>query len=438
MRKNAYKYCILVFLFMTLFTHLNVFAGAYPQEGQLKGIPCLPEFTDTEFNSAKVRINIFGESWCKYCRDLEKEFPQILYASFQKEQVAVRIWDIEELEVKSYYNRCMKVWDLSSGARDSYPIIIINDSDFYCGYDASIRDSMLKDIKALLDSKPLPYGGNINPYFKTNSNKNDNNSFISNVFSNFFKRTSTESINSGGSIMRAAVFFLAGMVDGINPCALSMLLFFIMAMINTNREKTNILLLGVLFAAGTFIAYFLSGLGLISAIKQLYLIKYLPPILYGVAILFTFVFTILNFKDAYHAKRQNLKNIVLQLPQKNKKFVHDMIKKISKSNFKYPASFILGFCIILSELLCTGQIYLAAMIALNNVNGFMQKLYLFIFNIGFIIPVLIATCIIDKTKEITTSSEVLLNKLWVIKAITGIIMALLGSYIVYQFFLFLK
>lgn len=239
------------------------------------------------------------------------------------------------------------------------------------------------------------------------------------------------------SIANSLLFLMSGVIDGINPCALSMLLFFIMIMAKTNHKNTNVLVLGILFASGTFVAYFFSGIGALRFIKELSFTKYLPFILNGIAIVYSFTFAALNFKDAFYSKRFDLANVTLQLPSKNKKLIHDLIKRFSDNRLKSLAAFALGFLVTLAELLCTGQVYLAAIIALSNFSGFVQGFYLLVFNIGFIIPILIITAIIHLTKETMDMTDVLLDKLWVIKIITGVLMLGFGIYVLLNFISFL-
>ena len=102
---------------------------------------------------------------------------------------------------------------------------------------------------------------------------------------------------------------------------------------------------------------------------------------------------------------------------------------MTSNTFKYISSFILGFLVTLSELLCTGQIYMTTIVTLYQFDKFLRNFYLLIFNIGFIIPILIITVAFYKTKEIMSVSDTLFNKLWIIKIITGILMLVLGAYI---------
>jgi len=74
-------------------------------------------------------------------------------------------------------------------------------------------------------------------------------------------------IASGGTL--GLVVTLAGLIDGINPCALSVLIFFITAISPTLKEKKAILIGGIGFTVGSFLAYFMVGLGLLWFIQSL-------------------------------------------------------------------------------------------------------------------------------------------------------------------------
>lgn len=224
------------------------------------------------------------------------------------------------------------------------------------------------------------------------------------------------------------VLLAAGLTDGINPCALSMLFFFLIFILSNKAEKSNVLIVGFLFAAGSFVSYFLMGLGLIQAIRYARYIKFLNIAILAVASLAAFVLAYLNILDAINARKNKIKNIVLKLPSGNKEFIHNLIKRAVQFKFKYFVSFAGGFLVTLSELLCTGQIYLITIISLQRYDDFSKMFYLTVFNIGFVTPVIILGILVYKGKEIMSMSDILLTKMWIIKLITALMMMILGSY----------
>lgn len=220
------------------------------------------------------------------------------------------------------------------------------------------------------------------------------------------------------------IVFIAGIIDGINPCALSMLLFFITFTAANDSKGTNILLIGTMFAIGTFTAYFLSGIGLLKVIRLGKYITNFHIVIYSLTAILALILAYLNIKDAINAKKYNIGDIKLQLPSKNKEFIHNLIKRLTQYKLKYLVSLILGFLVTLSELLCTGQVYLTTMIAIYKFDSITRILYLTVFNIGFIFPILIISVLIYKGREVMDMTDVLFTKLWIIKVITAIIMSI--------------
>lgn len=233
--------------------------------------------------------------------------------------------------------------------------------------------------------------------------------------------------NPEGSI-GLLILLIAGMIDGINPCALSMLFFFLIFILSIKDKKSSIFLVGVMFAAGTFLSYFLAGLGLLKVMYFARYVKYLNIVLLGLTVLLAFVFAYFNIADAINAKKDNLKDIKLQLPSKNKEFIHNLIRKIAVFKYRYPVAFLGGFLVTLSELLCTGQIYLVTIMSIQMEQGIIRILHLLVFNIGFIIPILILSYLVHKGREVISMSEAVLEKMWIIKLTTAVIMLILGSY----------
>ena len=229
-----------------------------------------------------------------------------------------------------------------------------------------------------------------------------------------------------GKDLNVIIIIVAGIIDGINPCALSMLLFFITFSLANDSENTNIILLGIMFAIGTFISYFLAGLGIL---KVIYFGKYITNfhiVIYSFTAIIAFLLTYLNIKDAISAKKYDIGNIKLQLPNKNKAFIHNTIKKFANLRFKYLVSLLLGFIVTVSELLCTGQVYLATMVTIHKLDAGLRIAYLFIFNLGFIFPIIVISFIINKGKEVMDMTDLLFNKLFIIKYITAAIMLIFG------------
>ena len=57
---------------------------------------------------------------------------------------------------------------------------------------------------------------------------------------------------------------LTGLIDGINPCAMAILLFFITFLFTIRKRRAAIARMGLVYIACVYIVYFLVGLGVTS------------------------------------------------------------------------------------------------------------------------------------------------------------------------------
>lgn len=184
--------------------------------------------------------------------------------------------------------------------------------------------------------------------------------------------------------------FLAGLIDGINPCAFTTLLFLISTLALLGKTRKELIIIGLSYTSAIFICYFLIGLGIFNTLRvsTIYfpisqIIKYL---LFAVLI----ILSVVSFYDFYLIKSNRADKILLQLPKYFKDKIHKNIRKYRKMKGLMLSSFALGFIISLFELACTGQVYfptIAYMLQVTNVKKGLQLLT--IYNIGFILPILI-------------------------------------------------
>ncbi len=193
----------------------------------------------------------------------------------------------------------------------------------------------------------------------------------------------------------------AGLLDGINPCAFAVIVFFITYLIFfLNRTKTEVFLTGLSFIIGVFIAYFLLGIGLGKVLGNVIRISVVAKIFYIVTGAVMFVFSLYSFRDAAALKKLDAgekDKVMLQLPDFLKRFIHDIIRKQAKLRGFVIIALITGFIVSFLELACTGQIYLPTILYIMQVSQttnspnlmlnatFMLLLYCFMFVLPLII-----------------------------------------------------
>ncbi len=155
-----------------------------------------------------------------------------------------------------------------------------------------------------------------------------------------------------------ATVALAGLVDGINPCALAALIFLISFLSFAKRGPREILATGLLFAAGVFAAYFAVGLGMFRGLQELSGFTLASKLLYPVMATGTLVLTILSLRDYLLARADRAREMTLKLPRKLLGLSHATIRRLIGGPWFMALAFVAGMAISMLELLCTGQVYL--------------------------------------------------------------------------------
>ncbi|WP_129723729.1 cytochrome c biogenesis protein [Xylanivirga thermophila] len=227
--------------------------------------------------------------------------------------------------------------------------------------------------------------------------------------------------------------FATGLLNGINPCSLSMLLFFLSILINADQ---NVMQLGILYCTGKFIMYLFLGICLYEALSYID-ISTVEKVVKILMITIIFIMAGGNIMDYVAAKHQKYDKIKMQLPKHFRKWNHNLLKKVmSPKNTKMLGiiAFTMGALISIGEFLCTGQIYLASIVyMINGAQGIINIKILccfIVYCIAFVAPLLLLTYAIYKGKEIFEVSEFVRAKLPAIKLVNAIFFILFGIWII--------
>lgn len=216
------------------------------------------------------------------------------------------------------------------------------------------------------------------------------------------------------------VIMLSGLIDGINPCALSMLILLIG--IVTKTDKKNVIYVGVSYASGTFLAYFFIGLNIFKVMEIASKISWLIIVMYISIICMSLFIIYLNTKDFINIKKGKVENIKNQLSNNQKSKIYKYINKLTDSKYIVFYGFVLGIILTLLEFTCTGQVYIPTLsYMINSGEGVLPYIYLFAYNIMFIMPLIIVCIVTYITKETNKVMNLLYDKLGYIKLITNLI-----------------
>ena len=223
----------------------------------------------------------------------------------------------------------------------------------------------------------------------------------------------TPSVSGNQTDIPILLIIGAGLLDGINPCAFAVLVLLLGYLMSVD-SKRKMVIGGLVYTAAVFIFYYLAGLLLASSVQMLNIAEYFSKF----AGILSISFGLLMLKGVFFPG----KGPILAIPESQKPRIDRWMKKGT-----YPSIFVLGVLVGMFELPCTGGIYLAiiSMISLQTeIAG--GLFYLLIYNIAFIIPliiILIAVCYGMAPEKV---NEWRLEKRVLLRSIVGVIMIILG------------
>lgn len=215
---------LLAFVIFFIGVRVNVFAE---DSGLLTNLKNVPIYTNEEFNKAPIRLEIFTASWCSRCARLKPELPEIIYKKYHKEQVAMRIYQIDDGTAAPHLMDLENKVNIPAAAKGSVPSIFINETYYYAGYDSDISKKLLEDIDAIINGRKVPNGGNITVNTGDKTEKNG----VSDNGSGTMEKRLTKAFN----------IFMSGLGDSINfylilLCYLSYIYFI------DNKKKRKLLI----------------------------------------------------------------------------------------------------------------------------------------------------------------------------------------------------
>lgn len=188
---------------------------------------------------------------------------------------------------------------------------------------------------------------------------------------------------------RALGLFIAGTVDGLNPCAISSLIFMLGLLASARVKGSRLAMAGVFFCLSSFITYFLLGLGLLESLKALAAFGYLRLWINRIMALALLLMALLSFRDAFRFKKGGkVEDLSLKLPEFLRNRIKTMARKEIRTQPVIWAAFILGFLVTLIESVCTGQLYVPTLAWMVKTSPVQERAWglLALYNLGFILP----------------------------------------------------
>ena len=226
----------------------------------------------------------------------------------------------------------------------------------------------------------------------------------------------------GPSVISASMIVISGLVDGVNPCAFALLVFFLSFLTGLRRTRRNVLWLGLAYIAGLFVVYLAVGLGILNTIS-----------FFGVEHLFGRLGALLmvlmgihNLRDAFSWEGELMRFPRLGIPT---------VKTLANRG-ALPAALILGGFVSMGEFACSGGVYVGILVLLSSEARFWEGVgYLVLYNLVFIMPLLFVLLLGTRAETLARIDRWRVRRRRQMKAIGGIFMILLGFFTYYWVFL---
>ena len=335
----------------------------------------------------------FHEPRCLSCLEVEESG---VLSALEEDGVPVRWVHVDEQDFDSVY---MFTAFLSTyGSDDDYPIIFAGD-DYYAGASTIIE---AYESGAIHESARNPLREVSEPV----------------------------SLRGWGGLVTVLV---AGLLDGVNPCAIAMLLMFI-SILGFMKSKKMLMIVSASYIGGVLITYFLVGFGLLRFLSSAFMTNVLAQIgdvLYmGFGALAVFLFLI-TFYDFWVTRQEAYDKVKNQLPSRIKEFNRRIMERLTevlkdenpsvkKTFYTFSIPFLIGIIVGVTEAACTGQIYFFILVGLHTINPTLGIIYLIIFNLLFILPLIIIAIVAIRSKNVMAVSNFFRENLSLIKILTAL------------------
>lgn len=202
---------------------------------------------------------------------------------------------------------------------------------------------------------------------------------------------------SSGSRITFPLITAAGIVDGINPCAIGMILLLLGYIIVFARQPEKILKLGGLYIATVYLTYLAIGLFFYRSVEFLNFTSYRPIFdrFLGAVLLLA---GLLNLKDFFFPDR----GFTLEIPQKARPALLKLVEKAS-----WPTTIVLGILVTLLETPCSLPIYVGTATILNHsrFSWPIVLIYFLYYNFLFVLPLIIILILVWRGREMVTLKD---------------------------------
>lgn len=186
---------------------------------------------------------------------------------------------------------------------------------------------------------------------------------------------------------------VAGLIDGINPCAISTLVFFMSLLAVAKVRSRKLIFLGISFCLASFLTYLALGFGLFRVLHLFAGFTALRGAIEKVLAVILLILAGLSFRDAFRFRKSGRSgDVTLQLSTGMKKRIHGVMHRGLGNTSVILGGLLVGIAVTALESVCTGQVYVPTLILILKDSAFSEVrawLLLLLYNLMFILPLVL-------------------------------------------------
>jgi cytochrome c biogenesis protein CcdA len=186
---------------------------------------------------------------------------------------------------------------------------------------------------------------------------------------------------------------IAGLLDGMNPCAISTLVFFMSLLAVSRVRNRQLLAVGISFCLASFVTYLAIGFGLLRFLHLFSGFTVLRSAVERGMVALLVLLAWLSFRDAARfRKSRDGHDVTLQLSTGMKKRIHNVMRRGLKTGHLIFGGLMIGVLVTALESVCTGQVYVPTLVLILRNSALAESrawMYLITYNLLFVLPLIL-------------------------------------------------
>ncbi len=323
-----------------------------------------------------VLIDFFYELGCHDCEQIEAElFPEI-----EKRFAEACVIRPHDIGIETNFIYLLKLENAIGHLGPDRGYLIVN-KQFLFGPNPSPEEF----ISLISDLVEQGKDGSVGDVAPPVSSESDGRASLS-------ERADTHLVEERFSGFTVGAVLVAGLLDGLNPCAISTLVFFMSLLAVSKIRNRQLVLLGISFCLASFLTYLALGFGLLRVLHLFTGFKTVRAVIEWGMVAVLAVLSVLSFRDALRFRKSGrADDVTLQLPMGMKKRIHDVMRRGLGTGHLVLGGLFIGAAVTALESVCTGQVYVPTLVLIlkDNASQVRAWVLLLLYNALFIFPLVV-------------------------------------------------